>query len=858
MPGPLTALLFECLRRGNKTAFVHWKGLRPVRWSYADIVHASERFARELSIRGIGAGDRVILQGANRPEWVAAFFGCLLNRSVVVPLDRQSTSDFVERVQNQVDARLVVHDSPAGIFQSLRIPQFALDDLSELADLARQTDLTKLAAMVNESDLVEIIFTSGTTSEPKGVRLTHKNFRANLDPIEKEASKYLKWEKFVHPIRFLSMVPLSHVFGQFMGMFIPMHLGGEVYFRDSFQANQAIETIKRYRISVLVAVPRMFDSLRQRIERDQHRARFQHEIKRALNEPVARRWFRFRKIHNQFGWKFWAVISGGASLSAETEEFFRALGFAVLQGYGMTETASVISIPHPFKMVRHSIGKPLPDHQVGVAADGEILVRGPSVSSGYWKSGDDAGLQALDKDGWFHTGDLGTVDVSGNVFFKGRKKETIVLASGLKIFPEDLEAALNQQPEVEQSAVVSVEGPQGPEPFAAIILKPDYAGATSVQDIVARANATLSEFQHIRRWMIWPERDFPRTTSTQKVIKRLIAERADQHVDPAMDESVSRTGGGSLVLDQIKRITGVVPSRLDAEANLSSDLKLDSLARMELLTSLEERFQIELDEAAVTTASTLGDLERMVTATTETPLPGNIKDYPYPAWTLRWPATWVRSVAQALLITPLARILGRVETRGADVVNQIEGPVLFLSNHVTAVDPVLIATALSGARRRKLAVAMAGELLRDWRRPSRTRALLLRTVDRVKYVLVACLFNVFPMPQTSGFRRSFAYTAEAVERGYSILVFPEGIRTKTGLMSPFRAGTGLLMKDLNIPVVPVKISGLFELKQAGRRSARYGDVRVSFLRPVFPEASDDPEKLLDYVEVAIGASEDSA
>ena len=225
MPQTLTDLLFDCLRRGDATAFVHWKGLRAIKWSYADVAHASVRFARELSVRGIGPQDRVILQGANRPEWVAAFFGCLLNRSVAVPLDKQSAADFVERVQRQVEARLAVRDSPEGVLALAGVPQFALDDVGGLGDLARQTELAKLVPAVRESDLAEIIFTSGTTSEPKGVRLTHSNFRANLEPIEKEAAKYLKWEKFVHPIRFLSLVPLSHVFGQFMGMFIPMHLG---------------------------------------------------------------------------------------------------------------------------------------------------------------------------------------------------------------------------------------------------------------------------------------------------------------------------------------------------------------------------------------------------------------------------------------------------------------------------------------------------------------------------------------------------------------------------------------------------------------------------------------------------------
>src|SRR5829696_5017561 len=256
----LLSFLDDCCRHGEQTAVAHEAGVRVSRWSYTRIAASAFQFARELEAQGIGAGDRVLFWGESRPEWIACFYGCLLRGAVVVPLDLKSAPDFVARVQQQVSAKLLLADQP---HPQVNIPRLALKSIADL--LARHSDQPYLNSSIKPDDLVQIVFTSGTTAEPKGVLLTHRNLLANIAPVEKEFSRYKRWEKFVHPLRFLCLLPLSHVFGQMMGIFIPQILGAEVYFSESYKPSQIISAVKKQRINVVVTVPRVLETLREKL-----------------------------------------------------------------------------------------------------------------------------------------------------------------------------------------------------------------------------------------------------------------------------------------------------------------------------------------------------------------------------------------------------------------------------------------------------------------------------------------------------------------------------------------------------------------------------------------------------------------
>ncbi|MBI1955197.1 MAG: AMP-binding protein, partial [Acidobacteria bacterium] len=547
------------------------------------------------------------------------------------------------------------------------------------------------------------------------------------------------------------------------------------------------------------------------------------------------RWWRFRRIHSQFGWKFWALISGGAALDPEIEAFWSRLGFVVIQGYGLTETASMVSINHPFRFSKGSIGQVLPGREIRLAANGEILVRGESIAASYWQS---QKLQPVaGGEGWFHTGDLGALDEKGNLYFKGREKNVIVTPAGMNVYPEDLEAVLRRQPEVRDCVVIGMARGGNEEPCAVLILRP---GAGEPEVMIRRANQSLAEYQQIRQWFLWPGADFPRN-STQKPRINLIRETvAAQLSEKAAAEAATLTGAASPLAELLSRITGRMPPALSPDAKLESDLNLSSIDRVELLSALEDRYQIELSESRFTAATTVGELEQMLRQP-----PPSRAEYPYPRWAQRWPIAILRFAAYYLLTWPATLLLGYPRVRGRENVRGLQGPVLIVVNHVTAIDIGFVLAALPARFRHRVAVAMVGERLQKMRHPPPEIGWLQRALQRAGYILVTALFNVFPLPKLTGFRESFEYAGESADRGYNVVVFPEGELTRDGRIGPFRAGIGILAKKLNIPIVPMRIDGLFELRQAGKKLAPPGAIQVTIGSPVRFDSEAEPERIAE-------------
>jgi long-chain acyl-CoA synthetase len=810
-------------RHGRECAYVDHRGYRSIRRSYAQIAELASQFARELEARGIDKGDRVLLWGHNCAEWVATFFGCAVRGTVIVPMDDAASTDFALRVYQQVEARLLVCSREHAKNSGDR-PTVVLEALPQV--LARHSSVPYAAADLQPSDTLEIVFTSGTTAEPKGVVITHGNVLANIEPLEQQIKQYLKYERFVHPVRFLNLLPLSHVFGQFLGIFLPQLMAGTVVFEESLNPSEILRTVEKERVSVLVAVPRILQSLKAKIERDLEDEgrleKFTKNFRNAEGKHFLSRWWTFRHIHRRFGWKFWAFICGGAALDRVTEEFWGRLGYAVIQGYGLTETTSLISVNHPFKLGKGSVGKVLAGREIKLDYAGEILVRGAGVASSYW-SGREL-TPVAGQEGWYHTGDVGELDAEGNLYFKGRKKDVIVTSAGMNVYPEDLEAALRRQPEVKDCLVFGIQRDGNAEPGAVLILRDQSA---DTEEIMRRTNESLAEYQRMRTWAVWPEEDFPRT-STQKpkisAIQQILEDRAARNGQP----------GGPLA-EIISRITGRAPN-LRPDANLESDLNLSSLERVELMGALEDRYQVDLSETSFAAANTVGDLERM--------LRGDLASrahYHYPRWALRWPVTWVRLLAHYLLLRPAVFLLGWPRIVGCENLWGTEGPVLVVCNHISDVDAGYVLTALPAHIRHHLAAAAGGEAMEALRTPSSSRNWFARFFDRLQWTSGAALLNIFPLPHQSGFRQSFAYAGECVDRGYSVLVFPEGHHTTSGKMLPFQAGIGILANRLGIPVVPMRIDGLFEVKQSGRKFVAPGTITVRVGAPLKFEVGTEPQ-----------------
>jgi len=860
----LLSLFDEFGRFSDGTAFVQRRGYRRETWTYQKLAGAAARCALQLKENGVGTGDRVLLCAPNSAEWVAAFWGCLFRGAVVVAMDDSSTSDFAARViaDARVKAAFTSRFKPVPI---PAVPTFFLEDFpgtSERVDrpageagarVSLHASVSRIGdEPITRDHIAQILFTSGTTSDPRGVALTHGNFLANLEPLEEGIEEYRKYERWMHPLRFVSLVPLSHVFGQFMALFVPPLLGATVVFENSPQPSEILRTLKRERATALIAVPRMLDALHKALEQEIDargwRAWFTAAYAAAEGEPFLRRVWRFRRLHRRLGWKFWAFISGGAALSAETEAFFKRIGYAVVQGYGMTETASLISLNHPFRAAEGSVGKILPGREFRLAEDGEILVRGENVASSYWQGG--AMREATqENDGWLRTGDLGELDAEGNLRFRGRKKSVIVTPAGLNIYPEDLENALRKQPSIRDAVVVPLESGGNAEPCAVLLLSPEQitiVGAELArparsaqhdspdsigQKAIDAANSILADYQRIRRWLLWPDPDFPRTP-TGKPRLAVITERALQLLRvPTATVSESFTS-------------------LTSFPSLPSSLKdLSSLDRVELLSTLEQRHNIELNETQFANAQTLDDLKKLLVQPA-----ARRSDYAYPRWPQFAPVRLFRLFIYYALTWPATLILAHPKIIGRENLESLRGPALFVANHTTRrADIGLILFSLPARFRHRLATAMGGENLREFRHPPSEWFFAKRWLWRINYFLVVSLFNVFPLPQFSGFRESFRFAGESADRGYSILVFPEGVINDraTPEMVPFQQGIALLAQNLQIPVVPMRLDGVWQMKQQRRRLAHFGELTIQIGAPViFPPDTlpvEIAERLQDLV-----------
>ncbi len=847
----LLSLFGEFSRFGGDVAVAQRRGYRREKLTYTELYASALFWNNALAGRGVAPGDRVLLWGSNSAEWVACFWGILLRGAVVVPMDTAATSDFVQRAIKDASVKLILRDrqqtEPPGA-----PPSIIINDFKDVVASTPSAADSNPGDASTRSTIAEILYTSGTTAEPRGVVLTHGNFLANLEPLEHGIEEYRKYERWFHPLRFVTLVPLSHVFGQFMALFVPPLLGVAVVFEPSSNPGEIMRTIKQERATALIAVPRMLDLLHAGIERELEGQGKSRWLKRTLENAKGRRFLKrawmYRRIHRRFGWKFWAFISGGAALSSETENFLKRMGYAVVQGYGMTETASLISLNHPFRATEGSVGKILPGREFKLAEDGEILVRGENVSSGYWEHG---AVRSAEQEGWLRTGDLGELDAQGDLRFRGRKKNVIVTPAGLNVFPEDLETTLRAQSDVRDCAVIPLESGGNSEPCAILLL--NNADRSAARAAIDGANAALAEYQRIRTWLVWPEFDFPRTP-TGKPRLSVIAAWAAQVLDGRQtgapesvgaDFSPSSSPGGALDL-LLKNFGDSQGGDGRAGSHLEEELNLSSLDRVELLSALEEKFHVELNETAFANAKTVADVASVL----QQPA-ARRTEYIYPRWTQREPIRWLRLTVYYALVWPATQILGHPRIVGRENLCGLSGPALLVSNHITRrADIGLILAALPARYRHRLAAAMGGESLQNMRRPPREWFFAKRWAYQLGYWLATLVFNIFPLPQFSGFRESFRFAGESVDRGYSVLVFPEGEvnNSEDGRMAPFQSGIGLLAENLCIPIIPMRLDGVWQMKREHRRLAHLGEITVHIGAPVTFPSGTTPEEIARRLE----------
>ena len=361
---------------------------------------------------------------------------------------------------------------------------------------------------------------------------------------------------------------------------------------------------------------------------------------------------------------------------------------------------------------------------------------------------------------------------------------------------------------------------------------------TTTAAVIEGANQSLAEYQKIRHSFLWPEPDFPRTPTQKAILPRIreVVENAQggtKESAPAVDS----------LAGLITRITGRAVQPGLHDANLETDLHLTSLDRVELMSALEERHQVDLNDAQFQDVTTVAQLEKLLTQSNSAPI-----QHTFPAWPQHWLVTALRLIVYYSLAWPATYLLAAPRISGRENLRELRGPVLVVSNHVTYLDIAWILPALPARFRNRMATAMGGERLARMRRPSNELSLFQRFLERLRYFLALSLFNVFPLPQQSGFLRSFAFAGDLADRDWNVLVFPEGKTTEDGNMLPFRSGIGLLAKQLNIPVLPICLHGLFEMKQHERIFAPPGHVRATIGAPVRFATNQEADEITRELE----------
>ena len=827
-------------RYEDRPAIYFKSAFRTFSFSYRQMYRRSLGVANYLAQKGIHKGDRILVWSYNGQEYASILLGCALSGVVVVPIDFGSKADFVRLIAEKVGARHLFH-SRRRPFRQKSLSHLCVEDLDqELAEVP----ISKTDFGVRDDDVYEIVYTSGTTSDPKGVILTNKNIVSNILHIAE-----------VMPISSdntcLSVLPLSHMLEQVPGFLYPLASGCSVTYLHSRKSTAVIEALRRHRVSIMVAVPIFLSVLRENILREvQARGRerlFRRMLSLSSHLPRPARRFLFRAIHKKLGGRLRMFFTAGSVLEPALEEFWTALGFEVYQGYGLTETTTAVTLNTRTHQRTGSVGRCLPHQEVKLGPENEIWTRGDNVTPGYWENPEENAARW--EDGWFKTGDIGEFDGEGYLFFRGRLKNMIKSASGLNIYPEDIEPVLCKMPGVKDCCVIGLEEGGDIRVHAVILIEKDEAWDNeSVRAMITSANRILQPHQQIQGFSIWPHEDFPRTNTLK--IKRGPVLQEIQQGKPAgggaRDNTVPQSSGDR-ILDLLANLAKVDAQTITTESNLVSDLGLDSIARVELVTMLEEEFNLEIDESAFDAGTTVSGVKEIVASKQSETL-----HYGFPRWSRTWPARVARRLLQVVAFR-VPSLFSRTTVKGRENLEGLKTPAIFIANHTSQYDVFYIVRALPW-RLRKIALAAAADILFEFKPgDSWGRWLYVRFCG----FGATLLMNLFPLSRGSHVKRSFEYMGELVDDGWNVLLYPEGKITLTGEMDRFKGGIGLLTQAMQVPVVPVKIDGLYSIVPTTDPDhlrwipKRFGRVSVIFGKPIQINPKADPDQVARTCEEAV-------
>jgi long-chain acyl-CoA synthetase len=809
-------------------------------WSYRELYAHTHRFASQLASWGVGPGERVVIWAANGPEWVAAALGTMIAGAVVVPVDDAASPELLRRLLDEVEPAVVVHDAtrhPGDV----RAPCRRLEAC--FAAGAAPVPQRPLPPVAPDA-AAAILFTSGTTRTPRGVVLTHRNLTV-------QAEAFAGWRRLTRLAgpRLLALSPLSHAQGLLMGLTVPLSLGLQVLFSRSVDPAHVLRTIRHLRVNLLLAVPRVYHLLSCAIRDEPYRGSGQTVGERSQGI----RWFPLRRhrlflgSHGSFGYSLWVLLVGGAALPVEDARFWFDCGLVLVNGYGLTETTALVSLQvnGPFRWRPGSIGRPLSHTEVRLAPDGEVLVRGPGISPAFFGSGDDAGPAEVD--GFFRTGDLARSDDRRRLRLLGRKKDVIITAEGMNVYPSDVEAVLGEIPGVRDAVVTDATG-EGSSKVHAVLLLEDARRDTAEQ-VIARANRGLEAHQRISSWTVWPEPDFPRTSlaktrratvaasleglrrSQEAAPGALLAQaRGAAETPPPTLAEIRQIGDRRRRLDLLRaHLVRSSPSDEDRRTSLVDDLGLTSLDVVELLASLEREVGVALDGITLTAADSVADLQTRLAR----PRDGGAARRPR---TPRMDRTVFRLSQRSLappVLAPWSASLARLTVVGREQLQALTPPfIVACGHHEHGADVLLLRRALPRRLRRSLFVVTTTWLFEDYLdRPEGATTYRRTVVATAFHAGLPMLFPFALWPANHLTTSGLAETGRLIDRGYNPVVFPA-----TRGLEHFDPGVGVVAEQTRAAVLPVWLEGNdgIDLRPAWPRRR----VTVRFGAPMRPQPDE--------------------
>jgi long-chain acyl-CoA synthetase len=864
-------------------------------YTYAELRRMAESFGAWLVAREIEPGSRIAILADNHPRWVAAYLGIIAAGATAVPLDTAYHADQVAKLLRDSGSSMLICD-----LKHLKIAREALsgfqaevvltesgadphpEDTGATVPTQALADLDAVFAQYGENfqavprapdDVASLLYTSGTTADPKGVMLTHANLLA-------EAEAVFAWAHIGPQDAILGVLPLFHVLSQMANLLLPLVAGARAVFLSTLNTTELLRALRERKITAFAVVPQFFYLIHERIFREvQQRGRFAqfafrgvmrlNAFCRSLGFNLGR--VLFSRIHDLFGQQMRYLVTGGSRFDPQIGRDFEALGIDVLQAYGLTETSGGAFVNPPEKNAIGSVGKPLKgvearivDPQAsddGSPGSGEILIRGPIVMKGYWNR-PDATAEVL-KDSWLYTGDFGYFDSNGNLFITGRKKEVIILANGKNVYPEEIESHYLKSPLIKEICVMGLEGGAGSDRLYAVIV-PNFEVLRQRKIVNAKEvirfdveglSAKLASTKRISAYEIWQE-DLPRTTTRK--LKRFEIEkrvRAGDGSGTAGELSVAkpltREEASWLEKTEVQRALKITreyssgnPENIRPTDNLELDLGLDSMRRVELLVALEQELGGDVQESQLSNIYTFREL---VDAVRDSAASGASSDRN--VRTTRAFAGWSAVLredptdASALAITKprpvvdpiiffftrvaklLWKTISRLEVEGVENLPE-QGPYLLCSNHQSFLDPVPLLASLPFSALKRMFAVGTSEIFGSG---------FMRWVARIMRVVV-----VDPDANLVPAMRAGAY---GLRHGMALILYPEGERSIDGTPKTFKKGAAILSTHVQVPIVPIAINGFYEAWPRGRSFQKFAHLKIKIGLPITPipesEASEE-------------------